>query len=130
MDGYILDIRNKYGHLTPKKPQYLPPKHQPINYGSRQQIVQPIDTIQLLYNKGITRVQGVVIALIYMERAVNNKLLVELSAIGYQQTAATKETADAIAQLLDYVATYPDNGIIFRKVDVILAAHTDAVFLN
>ena len=65
-----------------------------------------------------------------MGRAVNNKLLVELSAIGYQQTAATKETADAIAQLLDYVATYPYDGIIFQKSDMILAAHTDAGFLK
>ena len=27
MDGYILDLRNKYGYLTPKKPQYSPHKH-------------------------------------------------------------------------------------------------------
>ena len=33
-------------------------------------------------------------------------------------------------QLLDYVATYPDDGILFRKSDMILAAHVDTVFLN
>ena len=46
----------------------------------------------------------------------NNKLLVALRAIGAQQAAKTKETADAIEQILDYVAAYPDDGIIFRKV--------------
>ena len=60
-----------------------------------------------------------------MGRAVNNKLLVSLSTIGSQQAEATKETADAIEQLLDYVATYPDDGIIIRKSDMILAAHAD-----
>ena len=45
--------------------------------------------------------------------SVNNKLLVALSAIGSQKSAATEETDDAIEQLLDYVATYPDNGILF-----------------
>ena len=65
-----------------------------------------------------------------MGRAVNNKLLVELSEIGAQQEAATEDTAEAIEQLLDYVATYPNDGILFRKSDMILAAHSYAGFLN
>ena len=69
-------------------------------------------------------------ALLCIGRSVNNKLLVALSSIGSQQAAAIEATTDAIGQLLDYVATYPDDGIIFRKSDMILAAHTDAGFLN
>ena len=65
-----------------------------------------------------------------MGRAFNNKLLVALSAIGDQQAAATEDTAEAIEQLLDYVATYPNDGILLRKSDMILAAHADAGFLN
>ena len=65
-----------------------------------------------------------------MGRAVNKKLLVALSAIGSQQAAATEENVAAIEQLLDYVATYPDGGILFRKSDMILAAHADAGFPN
>ena len=61
-----------------------------------------------------------------MEKAVNNKLLVALSAIGAQQAAAAAEdTSAAIEQLLDYVATYPNDGILFIKSDMILAAHAD-----
>ena len=65
-----------------------------------------------------------------MGRALNTKILVALRAICAQQAAATKETAAAIEQLMDYVATYPNDGILFRKSDMILAAHTDAGFLN
>ena len=65
-----------------------------------------------------------------MGRAVNNGLIVALSAIGAQQTAATEDTAVAIEQLLYYMATYPNDGILFRKSDMILEAHTDSVFLN
>ena len=108
MDGYILDLRNKYGHITPKKPQYLPHKHLPIEYCATQQIVQPTDTIPPLNDKGINRVQGIVGDLLYGRRSFNNKLLVSLSAIGAQQSAAIEE-------LLDYVATYPNDGILFRK---------------
>ena len=84
-----MELRKKYGHLTPKKPQYSPHKHRPIDYGSKQQIVQPTDTIPPLYYKGIKRVKGIVGGLLYVGIAVNNKLLVALSAIGVQQAAAT-----------------------------------------
>ena len=95
MYGYILDLREKYGHLTPKKPQYLPQNHQPIDYVANQQIVQPTNTSPYLDDKGIKRVQGIVGALlyhtvVYVERAVNNKLLVALGLIGYQKAATTK----------------------------------------
>ena len=68
--------------------------------------------------------------LLYVGRAVNNKLLVVLSAIGAQQEAATEDIEAAIEQPIEYVATYPNDGILFRKSDMILAAHSDAGFLN
>ena len=74
----------------------MPHKHWPINYGAKQQIVQPTDTIPYLNEKGVNTVQGIFGALLYVGRAVNNKFLVALSAIGAQQAAATEETADAI----------------------------------
>ena len=68
--------------------------------------------------------------IIYVGRAVNNKLLVALSAIGAQQASATEDTAAAMEQLLDYVETYPNDGILFIKSDMILEAHAYAGFLN
>ena len=92
MDGYILDIRKKYGHLTPNKPQYSPFKNRPINYGARQYMVQPKDTSPCLDDKGIRRVQGIVGALLYVGRSASNKIIVLLSTIGAKQAAATVET--------------------------------------
>ena len=66
----------------------------------------------------------------YYAQAVHIRLLVVLSAIGAQQAAATEQTAAAIDQILDYVATYPNNGITYRASDMILAAHSDDVFNN
>ena len=62
--------------------------------------------------------------------SLKKKLLVALSAIGSQQAPATLETEDAFDQLIDYVSTYLDNGIIFRKSGMILATHADAGVLN
>ena len=73
--------------MTPKKPQYSPHKHCPIDYGDTQKILQPTDTIPPLNNKGIKRVQGIVVALLYVVISVNKKLPVSLSAIGAQQAA-------------------------------------------
>ena len=97
-----MELRNKYGNLTPKKPQHSPHKHRTINYGATQQLVQPTDDSTALNHKGIKIFQGIVGELLYIGRAVNNKLLVALSAIGVQQAAATEETKDAIEQLLDF----------------------------
>ena len=113
-----------------KKPQYSPHKHRPINYGATQQLVKPTDTSPPLNEKGIKRSPGIVGAFLYVRIAVNNKLLVPLSAIVAQQAAATECTSGAIEQLLYYVATYLNDGILFRKSDMILAAHADARFFN
>jgi hypothetical protein len=61
---------------------------------------------------------------------VDNKLLATLSAISSQQAKATKNTAKAVNQLLDYVITYPNNGVTYRASSMVLAAHSDANFLT
>ena len=53
-----------------------------------------------------------------------------LSAIGSQKAATTGATRVATDQLLDYLATYPANGITYRASGMILAAHSDAGYLN
>ena len=69
MDDCILDIRNKCGHLTPKKSQYSPYKHRPIDYGSKQYMVQPAYNSPSLDDKGIKKVQFIIGALLYVGRA-------------------------------------------------------------
>ena len=79
---------------------------------------------------GIKRVQGIVGALLYHDRAVHNRLLVGLIAIGAQQASATEKTTVAIDQILDHVTTYPNNGITYRASDMVLETHSDAGFNN
>ena len=61
---------------------------------------------------------------------MDNKLLVGISSIGYQQASATKHTNKAINQLLDYSATYPTDGILYCSSDMIFCAHSNAGFHN
>ena len=130
MKNYIADLLIKLGHPMPNKPQRSPHRCKPITYGSKIQMAPEADTSKPLNEAGVRRVQKIVGALLWIARAVNNKLLVALSAIGSQQASATEATNKAIHQLLDYCATYPDDGIIYRASDMILAGHADAGFNN
>ena len=69
-------------------------------------------------------------ALLWIGHTVNNKLLISLSAIWSQQSSATEDINKAIHQLLDYCDTYPDDGILYRSSDIIIAGQYDASFNN
>ena len=101
MNGYIEKVLLKYNQPLRKKPQPSPHKHREISYGNKEQLVPEEDTSSPLYSQGTKRVQGIVGALLYYARAVDNKLLVSLSDIGAQQASATQRTSAAINQILD-----------------------------
>ena len=130
MDAYITNRRVKFNHADPKKPQHSPYKHAPIIYGAKIQYAAKADDSAPLDKAGILRVQSIVGALLFYGCAVNNKLLVALSELGQQQASATEANNGAITQLLDYVATYPSDGISYRSRGMVLSAHSDAAYLN
>ena len=53
-----------------------------------------------------------------------------LSAITAQQAHATVATEQAVNLLLNYVGTYPNDGIVYSASDMILCMHANAGFLN
>jgi hypothetical protein len=55
---------------------------------------------------------------------------VALSAIAARQAKATITKEQAVNLLLDYVATYPNDGIVYHASNMILCAHADAGFLS
>ena len=112
MDSYLIKILISLGHPIPKKWQLSPHKHLPIQYGSGPQYEKD-DPSPLLNKHGILRIQRIVGGILYYGRAVNNKLLVELSEIGSQQASATENTEKAVCQLLHYCATFPNDGITY-----------------
>jgi hypothetical protein len=89
MEEYIATVLFKYNHQMPEKRQLSPPKAAPIIYGDETQLTPDEDSTNLLDDKGIKRVQGIVGALLYYARAVDNKLLYSLSKLGTEQAAAT-----------------------------------------
>jgi hypothetical protein len=132
MPGYIENLIINFKHLHPTKPHLLPHKCLPIAYGAKAHLTPDANTSELLNKHHKRHIQEIVGLLLYYTWAANNKLVVALSAIAAQQSCATIATKQAVHLLLDYVATYPSDGIIYqaRASDMVLCAHSDVGFLN
>ena len=96
MKGYIADLLLWLGHATQDKPQLYLHKSKDIMYGSSVQLSPEDNTYSQLDKDGITRAQMVVGALLWLGRAVNKTLLVALSVIYPQHTAAIEDTMVAL----------------------------------
>ncbi len=80
MPGYIDNLLLKFNTLA--CPSHVSPYAcLPISYGSKSQLTPESDTSTLLDNKRKLRIQKIVGSLLYYARAVDNKLLVALSAM-------------------------------------------------
>ena len=69
-------------------------------------------------------------SLLYYAHIVDNKLLVALSAISVRQAQATVNTETCVKILLDFVATYPNDGIVYQASVMILCGHADTGYPN
>jgi hypothetical protein len=123
MVGYITDVSTRFGHPDSIKPEHSPHQHREIIYGANEQYTNnDIDTSPPLDKAGIKWCQGVIGALLYYARAVDNKLQMTLSTIAATQAAATENTSAEINKLLNYCATYLNDGITYRASSMVLAA--------
>jgi hypothetical protein len=112
MPGYIKNLLIKFKHPHPIKPQFSPYKCLLISYGAKAQLTPDANTSVLLDKHRKCRIQEIIGSLLYYALGVDNKLLVALSAIAARQSYATMATEQVVHLFLDYVATYPSDGII------------------
>jgi hypothetical protein len=130
MPGNIFNVCFRYKHPMPTKHQLSPRKNWKIVFGQTTQLTHINPYSPPLSTEGMKRIQGIIGALLYYARAVDNKLLATLSALSSQQATATKATNVTMNQLFDYLATYLDNGTTYRASNMILCAHANAGFHN
>jgi hypothetical protein len=105
----------------PTKRQLSPHKNCEIVFGKTTQLTHVNPYSPPLSTEGVKRNQGIIGALLYYALAVDkNKLLASLSILTSQQTTATEAINVAMNQLLDYLATYPDDGTTYCASDMII----------
>ena len=68
--------------------------------------------------------------LLYFGRAVDPTLMAALNAIATKQAKCTHAVSATVHQLLDYVATHPNLVIWYLARNMILALHTDGLYLS
>ena len=118
-------FKQKYNLNTNIVGQYVATK-----ITAKVQVVPEEITRPGLNATGIKCVQDIVVSVLFYGRAVDNKLIVALNNIGTQQDTATEITNDAINHLLDYLATDPNDVIVYIDNSMVIAAHSDAGFHN
>ncbi len=101
MPDYIENLLIKFKHPRPTKPCRSPYKCLPIAYGAKAQLTPEADTSDLLNNHCKRCIQEIIGSLLYYARAVDNKLLVALSAIATRQSYATVATEQAVYLLVN-----------------------------
>jgi hypothetical protein len=73
---------------------------------------------------GTTKITG---KFLYYARAVDPTMLVALSSLASQQTKGTERTAEDAIKFLNYCTTHPESIIWYKKSDMILHCHSDAI---
>jgi hypothetical protein len=129
MLNYITKALLLYQNQSLLRPQHAPYKAAPIQFGAWVQIVT-IDTTASLSKECIKCVQDIVGTLLYYGCAVDPTILLTISVIASHQAQGVEAMADARHQLLDYVATHPNAGICYLASNMILAVHTNVLYLS
>eukprot|EP00804_Cyclotella_cryptica_P016363 CCRYP_009915-RA/>CCRYP_009915-RA protein AED:0.19 eAED:0.12 QI:0/0/0/1/0/0/2/0/920 len=130
MPRYIDKVLQRFQHPVPSSPQNGPYKPYPKKYGAAAQDPIPTDASAPLRSDGQKRIQQIVGALLYYACAVDNTILLSLSAIASEQAHPTQLTQKRCQQLLDYCASHPDAVVRFQASDMVLNIHSDASYLS
>ena len=130
MPGYVDNALHKFSHPEPEQPEDAPHAWNRPTYGAKIQYAETPSTADTLTQPAITRIQQVIGTLLYYSIAVDPTMLVALGTIASTQASATKETAKAVVQLLNYAATHRDATIRYVASGMVLYIHSDGSYLS
>ena len=124
------DLLIKHGHPLLKKPYHSLHTNELPTHGAKAQCTDAPDELPKISTIDTRTMQAIIGSLLCYGRAVDNKLLGALSAIAMKTHSPTTFTRQEVHHLLDYVATCPDDGTMFRSSNMQLSAHSNAGCLN
>jgi hypothetical protein len=130
MPGYVQAALEEFKHPLPAPIEHQPYLHASPQYGVALQLTDPTDDSPLLDDDGNKQLQCLTGKFLYYARAVDNTMLVALSALALQQTRGATKTATAAIKFLNYCATHSDAAIRYVPSDMILKLHSDASYLS
>jgi hypothetical protein len=130
MPGYIAKALTKFCITTTPRPQHSPDTWIPPVYGAKIQYTMPNNTSTPLTPTERTRLQEIIGTLLYYGRAIDSTIPVALGTLtAAAQTNGTKETAQAVTQLLNYCVSRPDASVCYHASAMHLHIHRGASYL-
>jgi hypothetical protein len=88
------------------------------------------DDSTILPPSELTRIQEIVGTFLFYGSAIDSTMLVALGIIASKQSKGKHATAQAVTQLLNYAAAYPDATVRYHASDMCLHNHSDASYLS
>ena len=120
----------RFNHPQPKKKQNSPYPHVAPQYGAKIQYTPDVNDSPPLNKEETKYIQAVTGTLLYYGRAVDNTILLTLSAIVTKHAKPMEKTKETIKQLLDYCALQEEAVISYSESKMILAVHSEAGYCN
>jgi hypothetical protein len=127
---YIPQALVRLKHKAPRMPQHQPYPHIKPIYGATKQYAEQTDVSKPASKEETTYIQEVIGTLLYYAQCVDASMLTALGSLATQQANSMKNTLKMVKQLLDYAATHPDAIVTYHASDMVLAAHSDALYLS
>jgi hypothetical protein len=130
MLNYIPEALMHFQHRAPSKLQHQPYPHVKPNNGVKVQYTEDTETLALLPKEDMKFIQEVISTFLYHAQCVNSTMLAALGSIAAQQANPTKNTMKKVRQFLDYASTHSDAIIMYHTSDMVLAGHSNALYLS
>jgi hypothetical protein len=129
MPNYIEQMLLKLNISKHDRDTHNPVIYSPPKYGLKIQY-SDTDKSPLLPQNRIKFIQKVCGNLLYYARTVDPTMLAPILKISSNQAKPTEAVEKAALHLLQYAATHPNAGIVFKPSNMKLVVHSDASYLS
>jgi hypothetical protein len=120
----------QFQHQAPNKPQHQPYPHVKSNYRAKAQYAEDTETSKLLPKIDKKIIQEVINTFPYYAQCIVSTMLAALGSIATQQVNPTENTMKKVQKFLDYASTHPNVIITYHASDMVLAGHSDTLYLS
>ncbi len=83
-----------------------------------------------LPKEGKKFIQEVIGTFLYYARCIDSTTLTAIGSLATQQANPTKNTTTKVTQFLNYAATHPNAIVTYHMSDMVLAGHSDVLYLS
>ena len=123
---YADNALQDYANKPFNRPQHSPLPWKKTNYGAKQQMTEEPNHSPALSPTCKTRIQQIIVTLLYYEREVDSSILPCLGNLGTVQANPTEKTESIIHRLLSYLHTHPDTTVRYKASRMVVYIHSDA----